>query len=98
MKLLLQVADAFELSLGLVLAPEISFPASDFRPFEGLVEIVAPDGARRMAEASFSLTHLKPGGFKLLVALPKERKESVRIGSRVYAGDEVHSRVGPSWA
>jgi|688.fasta_scaffold914525_2 hypothetical protein len=98
MQLLLQVTDAFDLSWGLVLAPEIPFPDGSFKPFEGRVEIVTPDGARRLAEASFSLTHFNPGGFKLMVALPKERKESVPIGSKVYAGDEVHSRVGPSWA
>jgi len=98
MQFLLQVTDAFDLSWGLVLAPEIPFPDGMFKPFEGVVEIVAPDGARRLAEASFSLTHFKPGGFKLLVALPKESKASVPVGSMIYAGDEVHSRVGPSWA
>jgi hypothetical protein len=84
--------------LGLVLAPDIPFPGGKFKPFTGIVEIVAPNGARREAEASFSLTHFSPGGFKLLVALPGETRDSVPIGSKVYAGDAVHSKVGPSWA
>ena len=98
MQLLLQVTDTFDLPLGLFLAPEIPFVGGQFKPFKAIVDIVAPDGERRQVEARFSLTHFRPGGYKLFVALPGEAIDSVPIGSRVYAGDVVHSRVGPSWA
>lgn len=93
MRPLLRVSDTFALKWGLVLAPDIPFASRGFKPFSHLVTIIAPDGTSREVQASFSLTHFRPGGYKLMVTLPSESPGSIQIGSLVHADEEVHSML-----
>jgi hypothetical protein len=93
MRYLLRVQDAFLVSgTGLVLAPDIPFPAH-FKNFTDTVLVEPPAGESFQTVANFFLTHFRPGGFKLLVTLPNALAALVPIGSRISAPESVHTRL-----
>ena len=93
MRHLLRVQDAFLVSgTGLVLAPDLPFPAH-FKNFTNTVLVEPPAGEPFQTEAKFFLTHFRPGGYKLLVTLPNSPDASVPIGSGISAPESVHTRL-----
>jgi hypothetical protein len=84
MELLLSVEDRFLLAgRGLVLAPDLPLPYGKSNlVFTVIVE--RPDGTRLQAQAELRLDHFRPGGYKLIVHLPRLDKTDVPVGSKVW--------------
>lgn len=84
MELLLEVEDTFEIAgRGLALAPDLGLEA---RTKDSTHEVVIelPDGSSIASMASLTVEHFRPSGYKLVVYLPRLRKEQVPIGSKVF--------------
>jgi hypothetical protein len=84
MELLLEVEDTFDIAgRGLALAPDLQLGAqSKDSTYEVVVE--RPDGSSIPAQARLAVEHFRPTGYKLVVYLPRLRKEQVPVGSKVF--------------
>jgi len=95
MRLLLEVQEAFLIpSRGLLVAPDIPYPPPrGFSNFTESVTLVPPGGGQRDVQALFSLIHLNPGGFKLVLSFPNLDKALLPIGTAVMVSEAVHARL-----
>jgi hypothetical protein len=95
MRLLLEVKDVFEIAgLGLLISPDVPYPPpKGFSNFTGPVTLIPPSGGTHEVQAQFSLMHLNPGGYKLLMSFPNVDKALIPVGSSVLAPEAVHARL-----
>lgn len=95
MRLLLQVQDAFQIpGKGLLVAPCIPFPPPPrFAKFIESVTLLPPGGSLQEVPAQFSLIHLKPGGYKLMLSFSDLDRALLPVGTDVMVSEAVHARL-----
>lgn len=101
---LLTVVDHFLIggSLGLVVVPDFSVPKEGWKEQRHVVRIVRPDGSVLEADAKFGMAHFNirdPDApmdrrWRVMVCFPDETKESIPVGSQIYARGEVVEALG----
>lgn len=85
-KLLLVVEDSFQFSRrGTTVAPFVSPEAvgTSRSGHKQQVQLVRPDGAEKIVEATFYWEHLNPSGFHFSLFLERGRKEQVPLGTGI---------------
>jgi hypothetical protein len=95
MRLLLQVQDAFQIpGRGLLVAPDIPYsPPRGFANFTESVTLVPPGGWPQEAQGHFSLIHLNPGGYKLVLSFQSLDQALLPVGTVVMVPEAVHARL-----
>ena len=95
MRLLLQVQDAFQIpSRGLLVAPDIPYlPPPRFANFIESATLLPPNGGPQEVQAQFSLIHLNPGGYKLVLSFPDLDQALLPVGTAVMVSEAVHARL-----
>lgn len=104
--LLLTVEDHFLIEgRGLIVVPHLDLPPAPrrFVPFDDDVRIRRPDGTEQFTPTRFLVEHLslRGGGRKwnIVVMFPQGTKETIPIGSRIYACADTMMKLdgdGPS--
>lgn len=102
--LLMTVEDVFQIGgpLGLVVMPDFSVPREGWKEQRHVVRMVRPDGSEGEAEARFGMAHFNISDpkvpmdrrWRVTVCFPDETKESIPVGSRIYAPGEVVEALG----
>ncbi len=90
-KLLLVVEDSFQFSTrGIIVSPFVSPEAvgTSRSGHKQQVQLVRPDGAEEIVEATFYWEHLNPGGFRFSLFLERGRKEQVPLGTEIWLLDD----------
>jgi hypothetical protein len=98
--LLLTVEDSFLINgRGLVVVPPIDLPLEPlrFKPFSDELRIERPDGTEMQALVKFAIEHLSLVGggstWHITAMIPSETKESIPIGSRLFAHEETMKKL-----
>lgn len=68
---------------GLVLVPDLPLPYGKNNPVCTVI-LERPDGTRLQTEAELRLDHFRPGGYKMIVYLPRLDKADVPVGSKIW--------------
>ncbi|HEX9261923.1 MAG TPA: hypothetical protein VF893_05285 [Candidatus Bathyarchaeia archaeon] len=100
MELFLTVEDHFLIrGRGIVVLPWLDNPENwRFKPFSGKVVIRRPDRTEEQCIVSFTLEHVhfshEGSNTYIVLQFPEQTKETVPIGSQVFASEELLQKLG----
>ena len=102
-KLLCEVEERFQITdRGLVLAPDFSVPSKGtWKNFTTNIEVETEEGERKKFEANYWLSHFNirdpsvpmDKRWRVVLNLPKAKKEDVPIGSKIFVSEENYAKV-----
>ena len=99
---LLTVDDVFMIDkLGLVVTPDFSVPNNDWKPSNGTVTILRPDGTEFDALAQFNHSHFNipdpsvsmDRRWRVTICILNIEKHEVPIGSKIYVRNELANQL-----